>query len=84
MMRNHDLYAKNNAKTMKIAVTIRWKPDLYDDTPDLYDDTPEMYDDTPEMYDDSQICMMIWRICMMIWRICMRIHNMYECWFYGV
>ena len=77
MMISHDLYTENNAKTMKIAVMIRWKPDLYDDTPDLYDDTPEMYDDTPEMYDDSQICMMIWRICM-------RIHDMYECWFYGV
>ena len=32
----------------------------------------------------SRICMMIWRICMMIWRICMRVHDMYECWFYGV
>ena len=77
MMISHHLYAKNNPKTKKIAVMIRWKPDLYDDT-------PEMYDDTPEMYDDSQICMMIWRICMMIWRICMRVHDMYECWFYGV
>ena len=61
---------------MKIAVMIRWKPDLYDDT-------PEMYDDTPEMYDDSQIFMMIWRICMMIWRICMRIRDMFECVLWG-
>ena len=40
------------------------------DMTDLYDDSRICMNDMTDLYDDS--------------RICMRVHDLYECWFYGV
>ena len=39
------------------------------DMTDLYDDSRICMNDMTDLYDDS--------------RICMRVHDLYECWFYG-
>ena len=38
------MHTQNNAKTIEIAVILRWKLDLYDDKPDLYDDKSDLYE----------------------------------------
>ena len=51
---------------MKIAVMLRWKPDLYDDKPYLYDDKPDLYDMT-DLYDDmTDLYAYPWHVWMLV------------------